>query len=75
MGRGHRGIGWTAEEDNLLRELIAANVSGTLIRARLKRSPEAVRMRLLKLQKRQEKQTDELAPPPELADIPPVNEL
>jgi hypothetical protein len=49
MGGGHRGIGWTAEEDNLLRELTAANVSGTLIRARLKRSPEAIRMRLLKL--------------------------
>jgi hypothetical protein len=61
MGRGHRGIGWTAEEDKLLRELIAANVSGTLIRAKLKRSREAIRMRLLKLQKRQEKQTNELA--------------
>ena len=72
MGRGHRGIGWTAEEDNLLRELIAANVSGTLIRARLKRSREAIRMRLLKLQKRQEKQTDGLAPTPEFANIPPV---
>jgi hypothetical protein len=75
MGRGHRGIGWTAEEDNLLRDLIAANVSDTLIRARLKRSPEAIRMRLLKLQKIQEKQTDGLAPTPELPGMTPVNKL
>ena len=50
MRRG-RGIAWTVEEDQLLRELIAANVSDTLMRARLKRSPEAIRMRILKLQK------------------------
>jgi len=74
MGRGHRGIGWTAEEDNLLRDLISANASDTLIRARLKRSPEAVRMRLLKLQKRREGQTGDLAPTPELAG-PPQDEL
>jgi hypothetical protein len=57
MGRG-RGIAWTVEEDQLLREMIAANVSDTLIRAKLKRSQEAIRMRILKLQKRPEKQAD-----------------
>src|SRR5664279_4964030 len=71
MGRGHRC--WTAEEDNLLRELITANVSGIIIRARLRRSREAIRMRRLKLQKREGKQTDELAPTPEPAGAPPVN--
>ena len=50
MGKG-RGIAWTEEEDQLLREMIAANVSDTLMRARLKRSPVAIRMRILKLQK------------------------
>ena len=50
MRRG-RGIAWTLEEDQLLREMIAANVSDTLMRARLRRSPEAIRMRILKLQK------------------------
>jgi hypothetical protein len=57
MGKG-RGIAWTEEEDQLLREMIAANVSDTLMRARLKRSPVAIRMRILKLQKRLEKQAD-----------------
>jgi hypothetical protein len=57
MRKGHR-ITWTEEEDQLLREMIAANVSDTLIRARLKRSAEAIRMRILKLQKRLEKQAD-----------------
>jgi hypothetical protein len=50
MGRG-RGIAWTVEEDQLLRKMVAENVSDTLMRARLKRSPEAIRMRILKLQK------------------------
>jgi hypothetical protein len=75
MGRGHRGIGWTAEEDNLLRDLTAANASDTLIRARLKRSLEAIRMRLLKLKKRREGQTDGLAPTPALAGSPPEDDL
>jgi hypothetical protein len=56
MGRG-RGIAWTVEEDQLLREMMAANVSVTVMLARLKRSPEAIR-RLLKLQKLNEKQAD-----------------
>ena len=34
MRRG-RGIGWTGEEDNILCDLIAANASDTLMRARL----------------------------------------
>jgi hypothetical protein len=74
MGRG-RGIGWTVEEDHLLREMIAANVSDTLMRARLKRSPEAIRMRILKLQKKLEKRTDSLATTPKSAGISPVKEL
>jgi hypothetical protein len=74
MGRG-RGIAWTVEEDQLLREMIAANVSDTLMCARLKRSPEAIRMRILKLQKRLEKQADRLATTPESAGISPVKEL
>ena len=63
MGKG-RGIAWTEEEDQLLREMIAANASNTLMRARLKRSPEAIRMRILKLQKRLETQADSRRVPP-----------
>ena len=61
MRRG-RGIAWTGEEDNLLCELIAANASVTLMRARLKRSPEAIRMRILKLQKSTKGQNDNARP-------------
>ena len=53
--RKGRGSAWTVEEDQLLREMIAANVSDTLMRARLKRSPEAIRMRIFKLQKKTQK--------------------
>ena len=73
MGRG-RGITWTIDEDQLLREMIAANVSDTLILARLKRSPGAIRMRILKLEKRAEKQTDRLATTPEWAGTSPIKE-
>ena len=75
MGGGHRGIRWTAKEDNLLRDLIAANASDTIICARLRRSPEAIRMRLLALQKRQEKKANGFAPTPELPDTTPVDQL
>jgi hypothetical protein len=53
--------------------MVAANASDTLICARLKRSPEAIRMRLLKLQKRRKEKTDDLAP--EMAGISPQDEL
>ena len=61
MRRG-RGIGWTGEEDNILCDLIAANASDTLMRARLKRSPEAIKMRILKLQKKSESKNDNARP-------------
>jgi len=64
MGGGHRGIRWTVNEDNLLCELIAANASPTLICAKLRRSPESIRMRILALKKRREKQTHHLPQSP-----------
>ena len=75
MGGGHRGIRWTPNEDNLLRDLTAANASETLMRARLKRSPEAIRMRVLVLKKREEKSANTVAPTPELPDRTPVHQL
>ena len=74
MGGGHRGIRWTPNEDNLLRDLTAANASETLMRARLKRSAEAIRMRVLVLKKREEKKAH-VTPTPELPDPTPVHQL
>jgi hypothetical protein len=51
MRNGHR-ILWTAEEDDQLRELIASNASPTSMSAKLKRSPQAIRMRIIILRKR-----------------------
>ena len=68
MGGGHRGIRWTADEDKLLRDLIAENASPTLICARLKRSPESIRMRILALKKSREKQTHHIPQASELPD-------
>jgi hypothetical protein len=45
----HRGNRWTLAEDNHLRQLIAEGTSITLISAKLKRSPQALRMRVFKL--------------------------
>ena len=51
MQKGHRQL-WAAEEDDQLRELMAANASATLMSAKLKRSTQAIRMRCLVLRKR-----------------------
>ena len=51
MRNGHRNL-WTADEDDHLRELIASNASPTLMSAKLKRSAEAIRMRIIVLRKR-----------------------
>jgi hypothetical protein len=51
MRNGHRNL-WTAEDDDHLRELIACNASPTLMSAKLKRSAEAIRMRIIVLRKR-----------------------
>jgi hypothetical protein len=51
MRNGHRNL-WTAEEDHHLRELIARDASTTLMSAKLKRSAEAIRMRIIVLRKR-----------------------
>jgi hypothetical protein len=48
MRSGHRNR-WTPEEDDLLREMIIANASVTLISAKLKRSARAIRMRIIAL--------------------------
>jgi hypothetical protein len=61
MRNGHRAL-WTTEEDNRLRELIASNASPTLIAAKLRRSPEAIRMRIIILRKR-DAASDRLATP------------
>jgi hypothetical protein len=45
----HRGNRWTSAEDDQLRQLIAEKKSITVISAKLKRSSEAVRMRMFKL--------------------------
>jgi hypothetical protein len=45
----HRGNRWTSAEDNQLRQLIAEKKSITMISAKLKRSSQAVRMRMFKL--------------------------
>jgi hypothetical protein len=45
----HRGNRWTSAEDDQLRQLIAKKTSITVITAKLKRSSEAVRMRMFKL--------------------------
>ena len=74
MGGGHRGIRWSQKDDDLLRDLMAANASETLMRARLKRSPEAIRMRVLVLKKREEKKAH-VTPTPELPDPTPVHQL
>jgi hypothetical protein len=50
MRNGHRNR-WTAEDDDRLRELLDTKVSVTLISVKLTRSAEAIRMRLLALQK------------------------
>ena len=73
MRRG-RGTTWTVKEEQLLREMIAANVSDTLMLAKLKRSPGAIRMRMLKLGERVEEKTDRLATTPEWAGISPIKE-
>ena len=51
MRTGHRNL-WTAEQDDHLRELIASNASPTLMSAKLRRSAEAIRMRIIVLRKR-----------------------
>jgi hypothetical protein len=50
MRNGHRTL-WTIAEDDQLRGLIASNASPTLMSAKLKRSPEAIRMRIIILRK------------------------
>ena len=45
----HQGNRWTPAEDDQLRQLIAENKLITLFSAKLKRSSEAVRMRMFKL--------------------------
>lgn len=75
MGSGQRGLRWTSTEDRLLIELVASNASDTTLSTRLKRSSEAVRMRLLVLQKKQKQLVDELMPTPELPDKTPVDQL
>lgn len=67
MRNGHRKL-WTPEEDNQLRELIAAGASVTSICAKLTRSPEAIRMRAVRLQKGATSSSNLLTPTPELPD-------
>jgi hypothetical protein len=67
MRNGHRKL-WTPEEDNQLRELIAAGASVTSICAKLTRSPEAIRMRAVLLQKGATSSSNLLTPTPELPD-------
>ncbi len=50
MRRGHRTL-WTVEDDDRLRELIAASASVTLMAVKLRRSTEAIRMRIIKLRR------------------------
>jgi len=52
MQNGRRNL-WTTEKDDQLRELIAINASPTLMSAKLKRSPQAIRMRIIILRKRE----------------------
>jgi DNA-directed RNA polymerase alpha subunit len=68
MGGGQRGVRWTAKEDSLLRELVASKASETILAAKLKRSPEAIRVRLWKLQKEETERTRKIVPCPELPD-------
>lgn len=50
MRVGHRSR-WTPEEDGQLLHLLAKGASVTLISAKLKRSSQSIRMRLITLQK------------------------
>ena len=43
---------WTAEEDARLRELIRLRMSPTLMAAKLERSVEAIRMRVISLRRK-----------------------
>jgi hypothetical protein len=75
MGSGHRRGRWTAKEDNMLLELLAGSASETTLTAKLKRSPEAIRMRLLLLQKKREQPKGSIAPSPELTDDTLIDRL
>ena len=44
---------WTAQEDALLRELIAKKMSPTLMSVKLRRSVEAIRMRVIVLRRKE----------------------
>ena len=48
----HRGDRWKPDEDDRLQKLIDAKASTTLISAKLNRSPEAIRMRLIALRRK-----------------------
>ena len=73
MGGGQRGAKWAKEEDSLLLDLAGSGASETTLTARMKRSPEAIRMRLLALRKRQS--LGNLMPAPELPDDTPIDLL
>ena len=73
MGGGQRGTRWTQKEDRFLLDLMGRGVSETTLIARMKRSSEAIRMRLLALRK--EQPLGHLTPTPELPDDTPIDQL
>jgi len=79
MKNRHRNR-WTVEDDNRLREMIAANSSITLMSAKLKRSAEAIRMRIVALGRPSKTPTTVvesgmLDPAPELPDDTPIGRI
>ena len=44
---------WTPEEDRILRELIAKKASSTMMVVKLRRTAEAVRMRMIALRRKE----------------------
>jgi DNA-directed RNA polymerase alpha subunit len=73
MRNGHRNL-WTNQEDDQLRELIAGKASPTLMSAKLKRSPEAIRIRSLILRKKDAASVLVLATPA-LPDETPISRV
>ena len=73
MRNGHRSL-WTTGEDDQLRELVAGNVSPTLMSAKLKRSPEAIRIRTLILRKK-DAASVLLTATPALPDETPISKV
>jgi len=58
----HRGNRWTPEEEERLRKLLSAKASPTLMAAKLNRSVEAIRMRVIVLRRKEKRSEPTIEP-------------